>query len=164
MKKEIYTYTLPKELTIMFIIVPVALLAFSIIFYLKQSYIASVIFFIGTVALAISSTYKKSIYFDKLFNLLSIEKKYLGKTISTSNLKIVPESKLRLFTEDSVGTNTMGYTEISGFLTLALSGKNQDEELQEKVLCSEHRNKEKKLFLEKVKSISEVIGVQIVES
>jgi len=164
MKKEIYTYSLPKELNILFIVGPAALLLFSIIFYLKQSYLASAIFFVGVIVFAACSTYKKIIYFDADLNSIFIHKTYLGTMVTASEMKITPESKLKLFTEKHKGRGSMGYTEISGFLTLALIGKTQKGLLEEQVLCSEHRDNEKKLFLEQAKNISEIINIQIIES
>jgi len=164
MKKEIYTYTLPKELTVLFLVGPATLLLFSIIFYLKQSHIASVIFFMGAFFFAASSTYKKFIYFDDELNSIFINKTYLGATVTASEIKITPESKLKLFTEKHKGRGSMGYTEISGFLTLAITGKTQGAPFEEKVLCSEHRDDEKKLFMEHVKHISEAINIQVIES
>jgi len=164
MRKKIYTYTLPKELTILFIVFPVSLLLFSIIFYLKQSYIASIIFFILATGIAISSTYKKSIFFNSELNSLSIEKKYLGIILSTTIIKIISESKLKLFTEKHKGHNTMGYTKISGFLTLAITGKTLDSSVVEKILCSEHRENRKEQFLKSIKNISKIVGIQITES
>jgi len=164
MKKEIYTYTIPKELSILFIVGPTALLLFSIIFYLKQSYLASAIFFVGVIVFAACSTYKKIIYFDADLNSIFIHKTYLGTTVMACEIRITPESKLKLFTKEHKGTGTMGYTEISGFLTLAITGKTQKDVLGEQVLCSEHRDNEKKLFLKQADNISEIINIKIIES
>jgi len=121
-------------------------------------------FFMGAFFFAASSTYKKFIYFDGELNSIFINKTYLGTTVTASEIKITPKSKIKLFTEKHKGRNSMGYTEISGFLTLAITGKTQKGFLGEQVLCSEHRDNEKKLFLEKAKNISEIINIQIVES
>jgi len=164
MRKEIYSYTLPKELNILFLVAPLVLLLFTIIFYFKQSTIAAAVFFVLTLAMIVGSTYKRSIYFDSQQNSLSIEKKYLTKTVSSNTIQIVSDSQLKLFTEKHKGRNSMGYTEVSGFLTLAITGKTSDTQLVEQVLCSEYRSDKKSQFLSRAKDISTIIDVQIIES
>jgi len=165
MKKEIYRFELPSVLKVFCIVVAMVLLFMAAIFFHKQNIITFIVFLLLGIMLVIATTYKRIVFFEKMTKKINICKTYLGLAVSNKKIVLDSQSVLKLFVEKSVGRSSMGYTEVSGFLTLSITGFDvgKNKRLHEFILCSEHQEEKKPEFLEQVKEISQAVGISITE-
>jgi len=166
MKTKVYSWQLPQILKTFLFVVAGILLLISVIPFLKHAYIAFSIFFLLAVMMVIASTYQKVLFYDKNNKVLFFVKQYAGRAVSTTDIKLVPDSQLKMKVKKIKGRNTMGYSENARFDTLFVTGHiegKEDFDLIEFELFSENMDEKKEAFLVDMKAISEAIDLEMVD-
>ena len=165
MKQEIYKFELPLVLKVFLIVVAIVLFLMATIFFFKKYSVAFMVFLILGIMSLMATSYKRVIFFEKITNKISICKIYLGIVVSKKIITLDSQSHLYLFVDKFVGRSSMGYTQVSGFLTLSVTGNGIKKRggIKEYVLCSEHLEDKKPEFMQKVQEISTILGVFVTE-